>query len=442
MGGRDVPRFDFAQRPEPVEGPERLCFAAAALQIPASFLVYRRGLPADSETCPQYLFLSLENFDVPGFEGAEYVFTPPLGEKWHQDKLWAGLAADHLQVVSTDHCPFCHKDQKELGKDDFTKIPNGGPGIEHRLSLVSTGGVHRGRFSANRFVELVSTAPGKLFRLYPRKGTIAMGSDADLVIFDPNEEQLISAKTHHMRVDYSMFEGMRIKGVPKQVLLRGRMVIDENKFAGRPGRGEFLKRQTYNSSGGLPQRSARGYQSHLAQGHRGAPHYGGDSENKRVLPRWQVDFTERLRPEISPRSRPFHGSREFGAVLNTHRKQAALVCGRTPIHHFHCVATRLRQIQRPGHIVLGIGPGINVADLVAGPLHVIPRGLAVNLGVRRLQPKASIRFRFGHGPRLDDPGRPGQTQFDHCRGGIKLLRLADGKSLGPARLTAGRLSHL
>lgn len=97
--------------------------------------MYRRGLPADSETCPQYLFLSLENFDVPGFEGAEYVFTPPLGEKWHQDKLWAGLAADHLQVVSTDHCPFCHKDQKELGKDDFTKIPNGGPGIEHRLSL-------------------------------------------------------------------------------------------------------------------------------------------------------------------------------------------------------------------------------------------------------------------------------------------------------------------
>ncbi|MFQ5724335.1 MAG: dihydropyrimidinase, partial [Terriglobia bacterium] len=133
-----------------------------------------RGLPVYAETCPQYLFLSLENFDVPGFEGAKYVFTPPLREKWHQEKLWAGLAQDRLQVVSTDHCPFCYKDQKEMGKGDFTKIPNGGPGIEHRLSLVYTGGVHAGRFSPNRFVELVSTTPAKLFGLYPRKGTIAV----------------------------------------------------------------------------------------------------------------------------------------------------------------------------------------------------------------------------------------------------------------------------
>ncbi len=204
-----------------------------------------RGLPAYAETCPQYLFLSIDNFDAPGFEGAKYVFTPPLREKWHQEKLWQGLAQDHLQVVSTDHCPFCYKEQKELGKDDFTKIPNGGPGIENRLSLVFTGGVHGKRFSANRFVELVSTTPAKLFGLYPRKGTIAIGADADLVIFDPDKEETISAKTHHMRVDYSMFEGIKVKGVPRQVLVAGKLAIDKGKFVGKPGQGRFLKRQTY-----------------------------------------------------------------------------------------------------------------------------------------------------------------------------------------------------
>jgi dihydropyrimidinase len=205
-----------------------------------------RGLPAYAETCPQYLYLSLENMNAPGFEAAKYVFTPPLREKWHQEKLWHGLAHDTLQVVSTDHCPFCFKEQKELGIDDFTKIPNGGPGIEHRLSLIFTGGVHGKRFSPNRFVEVVATAPAKLFGLFPRKGTIAVGSDADLVIFDPNEEQVISAQTHHMRVDYSMFEGIQIKGVPKTVLSRGRAVIDAGKFVGRPGSGQFLRRQTYS----------------------------------------------------------------------------------------------------------------------------------------------------------------------------------------------------
>ena len=205
-----------------------------------------RGLPAYAETCPQYLFLSIENFDAPGFEGAKYVFTPPLREKWHQDKLWAGLAKDDLQVVSTDHCPFCFKEQKEMGKDDFTKIPNGGPGIEHRLSLVYTGGVHGGRFNINRFVQLVSTAPAKLFGLYPRKGTVAVGSDADLILWDPNKEETISAKTHHMRVDYSMFEGIKVKGAPRQVLVGGRVVIDNGKFVGKVGTGRFLKRQTYS----------------------------------------------------------------------------------------------------------------------------------------------------------------------------------------------------
>src|SRR5271163_2120861 len=260
--GKRAPKYHALTRPTSAEG--EATSRAIALAEMAGAPVYivhlscnealekvrearDRGLPVYAETCPQYLYLSLENMDAPGFESAKYVFTPPLREKWHQEKLWQGLAKDTLQVVSTDHCPFCYKEQKELGKDDFTKIPNGGPGIEHRLSLIYTGGVHGKRFSANRFVELVATAPAKLFGLYPCKGTIAVGSDADLVIFDPNEEQVISAKTHHMRVDYSMFEGIQIKGAPKTVFSRGRAVIDGGKFVGRPGAGQFLRRQTHTT---------------------------------------------------------------------------------------------------------------------------------------------------------------------------------------------------
>jgi dihydropyrimidinase len=209
-----------------------------------------RGLPVYAETCPQYLYLSIENMDTPDFEGAKYVFTPPLREKWHQEKLWNGLKRDHLQVVSTDHCPFCFKEQKELGRDDFTKIPNGGPGVEHRMSLIYSGGVAAGRFSANRFVELVSTTPAKLFGLYPTKGTIAVGSDADLVIFDPRKKHTISAKTHHMRVDYSMFEGIEVTGVPEVVLSRGRVVVERDTFLGRAGQGSFLKRALHTQVSG------------------------------------------------------------------------------------------------------------------------------------------------------------------------------------------------
>lgn len=209
-----------------------------------------RGLPVYAETCPQYLYLSIENFDVPDFEGAKYVFTPPLREKWHQENLWNGLKRDHLQVVSTDHCPFCFKEQKELGRGDFTKIPNGGPGVEHRMSLIYSGGVSEGRFSVNRFVELVSTTPAKLFGLYPRKGTIAVGGDADLVIFDPKRKHTISATTHHMRVDYSMFEGIQVTGMPDVVLSQGRVVVDGEKFLGRAGQGEFLRRSTYSQMNG------------------------------------------------------------------------------------------------------------------------------------------------------------------------------------------------
>jgi dihydropyrimidinase len=204
-----------------------------------------RGLPAYAETCPQYLFLSIEDYDRPGFEGAKYVFTPPLREKWHQDALWKGLAHDHLQVVSTDHCPFCFKEQKELGLGDFSKIPNGGPGVENRLSLLYNGGVRTGKISLNRFVELVSTAPARMFGLYPKKGTIAVGSDADLVLFDPEAEATISAATHHMRVDYSLYEGWKVKGMARKVLSRGKLIVDGDHFLGRAGAGSFIRRGTY-----------------------------------------------------------------------------------------------------------------------------------------------------------------------------------------------------
>ena len=200
------------------------------------------GIPAYAETCPQYLFLDYSVYEQPGFEGAKYVMTPPIREKWNQEALWRGLKFNDLQVVSTDHCPFCFKEQKELGRDDFSKIPNGGPGVENRMSLVYNGGVAEGRISLNRFVEITSTNPARIFGLFPRKGTIAVGSDADIVIFDPDEEMTISAKTHHMNVDYSCYEGKKVLGVTKTVLSRGEVILEEGKYVGRKGQGQFLKR--------------------------------------------------------------------------------------------------------------------------------------------------------------------------------------------------------
>jgi len=204
------------------------------------------GLPAYAETCPQYLFLDYSLYEREGFEGAKWVMTPPLREKWNQDKLWQGLRGNDLQVISTDHCPFCMK-EKELGKDDFTKIPNGGPGVEHRMSMIFNGGVVAGRIGLNRFVELTSTTAAKLFGMFPKKGTIAVGSDADIVIFDPNEEMTITAAAHHMNVDYSAYEGMKVRGVTKTVLSRGKVVIDDGKYVGKPGDGQFIKRGTFSN---------------------------------------------------------------------------------------------------------------------------------------------------------------------------------------------------
>ncbi|WP_309115544.1 dihydropyrimidinase [Saccharothrix sp.] len=194
-----------------------------------------------AETCPQYLYLSLEDLAKPDFEGSKYVASPPLRPKEHQSELWRGLRTNDLSVVSTDHCPFCFKDQKELGRGDFSKIPNGMPGVEHRMDLLHQG-VVKGEISLARWVEITSTTPARMFGLYPRKGVVAPGADADLVVYDPKPRQTISAATHHMNVDYSAYEGMEITGRVDTVLSRGRVVVDGAGFHGAPGHGRFLSR--------------------------------------------------------------------------------------------------------------------------------------------------------------------------------------------------------
>ncbi|NQU68408.1 MAG: dihydropyrimidinase [Candidatus Marinimicrobia bacterium] len=204
-----------------------------------------RGLPVYAETCPQYLFLDLNNYEHDGFEGAKYVMSPPLREKWNQEELWKGLKTGDIQAVSTDHCPFRMSDQKILGKDVFTKIPNGAPGVENRMSLIFQGGVVESRISLNRFVEITSTSAAKLFGLFPKKGTIAVGSDADLVIFDPNRKETISVNnpcTHHMNVDYNSYEGIQVKGFSETVISRGKVIIQDGEYVGKKGDGRFIKR--------------------------------------------------------------------------------------------------------------------------------------------------------------------------------------------------------
>jgi len=208
-----------------------------------------RGLPAHAATCPHYLFLTEEAYDRPDFEGAKYVMTPPLRTRAHQEALWRGLRTDDLQVVSTDHCPFCFNEQpwgmrssKQQGRRDFSKIPNGAPGVETRLPLIFDGGVRQHGLSPNRFVELTATTPAKLFGLFPRKGTIAVGSDADLVLFDAEEAWTIRGAEGHSRVDYTLFEGHRVTGRVKKVFLRGQVIVDGAQWLGKEGMGEFVRR--------------------------------------------------------------------------------------------------------------------------------------------------------------------------------------------------------
>ena len=201
-----------------------------------------RGQNVFAETCPQYLFLSEDDLARPGFEGAKYVCTPPLRPRSHQAALWQGLRIDDLSVVATDHCPFSFVGQKDMGRGDFTKIPNGLPSLENRMELIYQG-VIAGEISLSRWVEVTSTNPAKVFGLYPQKGTITPGSDADIVIFDPNATGTISASTHHMAVDYSCYEGKSIIGRVDAVLSRGRQVVNGDTYTGERGHGRFVPRQ-------------------------------------------------------------------------------------------------------------------------------------------------------------------------------------------------------
>ncbi|MEH7502688.1 dihydropyrimidinase [Neobacillus drentensis] len=207
-----------------------------------------KGFDVWGETCPQYLVLDQSYLEKPNFEGAKYVWSPPLREKWNQDVLWNALKNGQLQTLGSDQCSFDFKGQKELGRGDFTKIPNGGPIIEDRLTILFSEGVKKGRISLNQFVDITSTRIAKLFGLFPQKGTIAIGADADLVIFDPNIERVISAETHHMAVDYNAFEGMNVTGEPVSVLSRGEFVVRDKQFVGKPGSGKYLKREKYNNN--------------------------------------------------------------------------------------------------------------------------------------------------------------------------------------------------
>ena len=206
----------------------------------------RRGLPVHAETCPQYLYLSYDDYERPGFEGAKFVMSPPLRPKGNESRLWNGVRDNTLQVVSTDHCSFCmqagpNKPGKTLGKKDFSKIPNGAPGIETRMMLLWDA-VMKGKLSANRFVEVTSTSPAKLFGLYPKKGTITPGADADLVILNPKKTVTIKHKDLHMKVDYNPYEGRKVKGFMQDVFVRGKHMVDNGAFVGNYSHGKFLKR--------------------------------------------------------------------------------------------------------------------------------------------------------------------------------------------------------
>lgn len=258
--GEIAPKYHSLSRPEiaEAEGTNRALHLAEMAGCPV-YIVHLsapralqrvteardRGMPAYAETCPQYLFASFDDLAQEGFEGAKFVCTPPLRPKYMQEDLWRGLKTNDLQVVSTDHCPFCFKGQKDLGRDSFAKIPNGMPGIETRLYLLWDGGVRTGRISINRFVEITSTAPAKIYGLYPRKGTIAVGADADILVWDPDQEHALNQAELHMRVDYSPYEGRHVKGKPTHVFSRGDLVVDHGKFHGKAGRGKFQKRGTF-----------------------------------------------------------------------------------------------------------------------------------------------------------------------------------------------------
>lgn len=265
--GQAAPRFHEVTRPAAMEGEATqraitiaglagatiyFVHLSAAEALQAVVAARQRGEPVHAETCPHYLLLDPSEYDRPGFEGAKFVMTPPLRTKEHRDALWRGLATGSLSVISTDHCPFCFNEQpfgvlysKQQGTGSFSKIPNGAPGIETRLPLIYDAAVKSGLLSLNRFVELIATEPARIFGIFPRKGTIAPGSDADIVLFDPAEQWTIRAAEHHSRIDYSLFEGRQVTGRVKKVFLRGNLIVDGAHWKGRDGQGRYLPRGSH-----------------------------------------------------------------------------------------------------------------------------------------------------------------------------------------------------
>ncbi len=226
---------------EAAEAPVYIVHLSAKEALDAVRDARDRGSKVFAETCPQYLFLSLDDLGH-GFDGAKFVCSPPLRTKDHWDDLWTGLVRDDLQLVATDHCPFDFHGQKELGQGDFRKIPNGLPGVEDRIDLLHDGGVVAGRITRERWVEIISTAPAKLFGMFPQKGAVAIGSDADLVVYDPDRTRVISASSHHMDVDYSCYEGRTVQGASDVVMSRGSVIVRDGEFTGRKGHGRFIRR--------------------------------------------------------------------------------------------------------------------------------------------------------------------------------------------------------
>jgi dihydropyrimidinase len=254
--GKTAPKYHALTRPVELEGeatsrairlaevagaPLYVVHVSSAMAADAISDGRKRGLPIYGETCPQYLVCDVSDYDRPDFAGANYVMSPPLREKHDQAVLLHKLKNSELHAFGSDHCSFNNCGQKELGKNDFSKIPNGAPTIEDRIAILYHFGVNAGVIGLNQLVALASTNPAKLFGLFPRKGTIAVGSDADIVVWDPNPQRTISAKTHHMKVDNSIFEGMAVKGSPRYVFSRGRLLVKDDKYVGETGKGIHQK---------------------------------------------------------------------------------------------------------------------------------------------------------------------------------------------------------
>src|SRR4051794_25267311 len=258
--GQTEPRYHALTRPPETEGeatnraiqlarvagcPLYVVHVSCAESVEPIRVARDKGWNVHGETCTQYVVVDQTWLDKPDFEGAKYVYTPPPRDAANHEVLWNAVRTDVLSAISTDHCAFLWNGQKTLGRDDFSKIPNGAPGLENRLHVIHELGVRGGRISLNRMVELLATNPAKLFGLYPRKGTIAVGTDADLVVFDPAARHTISVATHHSRSDYNLFEGMEVTGAPEVVLLRGHVVVEDGELVAQPGIGQFVERARF-----------------------------------------------------------------------------------------------------------------------------------------------------------------------------------------------------